>query len=382
MSLKKRILGIFCMLGTASVLFAGLWPFDLSPKNRAYWLTDGEGLYFDGQRDRWKLSVGGIAYTPSPLSSLKPACSEKGLFTIEILVKPALEVNNGVPHILSLTNDSGKDVFYLGQWKQWFIVRWFSYDQRGKRLMREIGVSDALVKGKTTLLTITSNQESTSIYQDGQLAKRFQGTALIGEKESIRGDSIALGNSRNATSSWTGSILALKLYERELSETEIAQGRKVVTPDNAHEGLIASFAFLETRGGSIPDLSGNQNSITVPELITTTNPVLTWPDRNVQNRASLTKDVIVNVLGFVPFGFLLSIWREQTNRSSRWRSCLFTILVGALISLGIEVAQAFIPARDSSMIDLICNTAGAFLGAGFWVLVTGNKYQRLGSEEA
>jgi VanZ family protein len=92
--------------------------------------------------------------------------------------------------------------------------------------------------------------------------------------------------------------------------------------------------------------------------------------------------VIVNVLGFVPFGFLLSIWREQTNRSSRWRSCLSAILVGALISLGIEVAQAFIPARDSSMIDLICNTAGAFLGAGFWVLVTGNKYQRLGSEEA
>jgi len=44
--------------------------------------------------------------------------------------------------------------------------------------------------------------------------------------------------------------------------------------------------------------------------------------------------------------------------------------MGALISLVIEVTQGFIPARDSWMVDLICNTGGTVLGAGFLVLVS------------
>jgi len=361
---KKRILAILCMLVTAGLLVAGLWPFDLSPKNRAYWLPDEEGLHFDGQRDRWKLSVGGIAYTPSPLRSLKPAPLEMGSFTVDIFLKPVQDSRDGVPHILSFIDHSGKEVLYAGQWKQSLIVRWFSFDKGGTQGMREIGVGDALAKGKTKRLTIVSGQESTSIYRDGELAKHFQGTSLISEKESIRGYSVALGNSRNVKSSWTGSILGLRLYDRGLVEDEVAKapaeaGKPLEVRD---EGLIAAFAFDKARGTLIPDLSGNENSLEVPERVTLTNDILAWSDWNVRKRASLTEDMIVNVLGFVPFGFLLSFWREQTNGSSRWRSYVFAILMGALISLGIEVAQAFIPARDSSMVDLLCNTGGTGIG--------------------
>jgi len=74
--------------------------------------------------------------------------------------------------------------------------------------------------------------------------------------------------------------------------------------------------------------------------------------------------MIVNVLGFVPLGFLFAVWLEQTTRWRRWRGYAFAVLMGALISLGIEVTQAFIPARDSSMIDLLCNTGGTTIGAG------------------
>ncbi len=361
---KKRILAILSMLVTAGVLFVGLWPFDLAPKNKAYWLPDQGGLYFDGSRGRLKLSVGGIAYTPSPLISLTPAPSERGAFTAEILLKPARDSTDGVPHILSFVDRSGKDVLYLGQWKQSLIVRWFSHEQNGKRRMREVGVRDALEKGKTQRLTIASNQERTSIYLDGTPAKHFQGTALIDRKESLRGYAVTLGNSRNMKSSWTGNIMALRLYERTLSESEIAQEHETPPGDTPKDGLVAAFALGKPRGRVVPDLSGNGNSVAVPERVSLADNILAWPDWHVQKVHSVADDMIVNVLGFVPLGFLFAFWREQANRSRRRRSCLFALLMGALISLGIEVAQAFIPARDSSMVDLLCNTGGVFLGVG------------------
>jgi hypothetical protein len=362
--LNKRVPGILCLLMTAGLLFAGLWPFDFSPKNRAYWLPGQDGLYFDGHRDRWKLSVGGIAYTPSPLISLKPAPSEKGAFTIEILLRPTIEVNNDVPHIVSLVDNLGREVFYLGQWKQWFIVRWYSNDQSGRIQKQEIGVDHALVKGKTRLLTLVSNQKDTSIYLDGELAKNFPGTALIGEDESIRGCSVLLGNSREASSSWAGSVLALKVYTRTLGEREIAQNARGMTDIGPSDGLIAAYAFDKPGGMDIPDLSGNKNNVAIPDHITVRNEILKWPNWSEEKRVPLIKDVIVNVLGFVPYGFLLALWREQTSQSQHWRTWVVAVLAGTLVSLVIEVTQAFIPARDSSMLDVVCNTAGTAIGAG------------------
>jgi len=65
-------------------------------------------------------------------------------------------------------------------------------------------------------------------------------------------------------------------------------------------------------------------------------------------------------------------------RPRHWRSLSLALLVGAFISLVIEVTQAFIPARDSNMVDLICNTTGTVLGAGFWVL--GSRFWGLGNQ--
>jgi hypothetical protein len=366
---KTRVPGILCLLMTTGLLFVGLWPFDPSPKNRAYWIPNEEGLCFDGHRDRWKLFVGGMAYTPSRLSSLKAAPSKKGSFTIEILLRPAVEVNNDVPRIVAFVDNLRREVFYLGQWKQWFIVRWYGLDQNGKRKRQEIGVDHALVKGKTRLLTVVSNQKSTSIYLDRKLAESFPGTAVMGGTTSIRGCSVVLGNSREGGSSWTGSILVLKIYDCSLSEGEIARDGNGVIEMAPRDGLIAAYAFDKDAGNSVPDLSGNRNNIVIPEHITVNNEILKWPNWSEEKGVSLIKDMIVNVLGFVPFGFLLTYWREQASQSQYWRTWLFAVLVGTLVSLVIEVTQAFIPARDSSMLDVVCNTAGTGIGAGFWALI-------------
>ena len=80
---------------------------------------------------------------------------------------------------------------------------------------------------------------------------------------------------------------------------------------------------------------------------------------------SLTLDTVVNFIGFMPFGAALAIvLRPRAPR----RIILITLFIGFALSLTIELTQAWMPSRDSSLRDLLLNTAGAPLGAWLWIV--------------
>jgi len=72
-------------------------------------------------------------------------------------------------------------------------------------------------------------------------------------------------------------------------------------------------------------------------------------------------DVFLNVLLFIPFGFGLG-----SKIIRRWKSralaLIAAIAAGALFSYGIELAQLYIPARDSGWGDVFTNTTGSAIG--------------------
>lgn len=72
-------------------------------------------------------------------------------------------------------------------------------------------------------------------------------------------------------------------------------------------------------------------------------------------------DLIVNVLAYVPLGFLVAL----SLRPPLWPWCasLLAILFGGALSFGVEVVQAWLPSRVSSNLDLGCNTLGAVVGS-------------------
>jgi glycopeptide antibiotics resistance protein len=74
-------------------------------------------------------------------------------------------------------------------------------------------------------------------------------------------------------------------------------------------------------------------------------------------------DIIVNVLGFVPFGFFFFLHSQRSRPTQAAINILLVLLAGAAISLTIEVVQAWLPNRTSSVMDLLTNTTGALLGA-------------------
>ncbi len=65
----------------------------------------------------------------------------------------------------------------------------------------------------------------------------------------------------------------------------------------------------------------------------------------------------------MPFGFLLAWVLGCDSRSSSGRALLLVIVVSTLLSGAIEVSQAWLPARTSSILDLILNVSGAACGA-------------------
>ena len=69
-----------------------------------------------------------------------------------------------------------------------------------------------------------------------------------------------------------------------------------------------------------------------------------------------TGELIQNVLLFMPFGLGLALL---------WRRRLGLVAVGALLSLAVEIIQQWLPGRDPSVGDILCNTVGTALGAAF-----------------
>ena len=77
-------------------------------------------------------------------------------------------------------------------------------------------------------------------------------------------------------------------------------------------------------------------------------------------------DLATNILAYLPLGFFLTLTLRRLP--GRWTPACAALLIGALLSLGLECTQSWLPSRVASNLDLGCNTAGSALGAllTFW----------------
>jgi VanZ family protein len=112
-------------------------------------------------------------------------------------------------------------------------------------------------------------------------------------------------------------------------------------------------------GPEIPSLAGLSNALLLPPVFKQHKPLLAGPDRSRPGG----RDIVLNLLGFVPYGLALVCWMRHVRRWSCPRAVLAAALAGALVSLVIELIQVHLPTRDSSLDDLLCNAAGTLLGA-------------------
>jgi VanZ family protein len=100
------------------------------------------------------------------------------------------------------------------------------------------------------------------------------------------------------------------------------------------------------------------------------HPFSGWRDRGLPPLGFLTApfprpipvfDVVANVIGYVPLGFLAVL---ATYPALRGRYAFASSLIcSVLLSFTLEFLQLYLPTRTSSNLDLLANTAGGALGA-------------------
>jgi VanZ family protein len=72
-------------------------------------------------------------------------------------------------------------------------------------------------------------------------------------------------------------------------------------------------------------------------------------------------DVLSNVLGYAPLGFVVALALRRSAR--HLPAVILSLLAGSLLALCMETMQLFLPARVPSNVDWELNTLGTFLGA-------------------
>jgi glycopeptide antibiotics resistance protein len=82
----------------------------------------------------------------------------------------------------------------------------------------------------------------------------------------------------------------------------------------------------------------------------------------VSTAIALLAPTLFNILLFMPWGFLMFIALDRTERPTN-QSYLVTVLLGIAFSASVEAWQYFLPTRVTDVNDVMANGMGALVGA-------------------
>ncbi|WP_435347728.1 VanZ family protein [Haloarchaeobius sp. HRN-SO-5] len=77
-------------------------------------------------------------------------------------------------------------------------------------------------------------------------------------------------------------------------------------------------------------------------------------------------DKYAHAFGYAVLGGFVSL----AVRPRSWRGVVLAVALTAGVGAGVEVAQAFVPARSTALADGVANTVGAALGLAVWWVLT------------
>lgn len=344
------VLAIALLTVLAIILLAGLWPFNFFPANNVAWLKSRNGLDF-GRNP--------LVLSRTPLDFADPRWSS---ISLEIWLQPAGSWQANT--FLSIYTPQNPKQFRMMYYYNVFLIRRNRRDTKGQWHDTAIGVDNAVSPNNLLFITITAGPTASSIYFNGKLVQVFPGHVLSGRDLSGQ---LIFGTSPFEKQTWHGEWRGLAIYGAELSPAEVVahyqKWTKGCQTDLAKELVpTALYDFHEGTGETIHDVAGAAPDLFIPKHYSVPHKaILQWPWEEYRPRRSYAADIVVNIAGFVPLGFLFSAFLWSTTRNQR--PALTAILIGALISLTIELLQAYIPQRSSGMTDILTNTLGTAMGA-------------------
>ena len=347
---EKNALASLCLLIFGVMVVAAFWPFSLRPENRVTWLGNEHGLRFAGA---------GIVLSPKKLD-LPDSSTTVGV-SLEIWLEPSQERNSTA--LLSVSSRANPDQFRLRQAGDALLVWEEPFASSRHSALTAFWVSHVFQAHQRSFIVISSGAYGTTVYANGVPTKRSS-TFRVTDKD-LSGQLI-LGSAPDAYDTWRGEFLGMALFGRELTQAEVSEhyqawlrGRPEVLKNDQPAAL---YVFDEGGGNMVHNQMTSGFDLVIPRRFRIPfKPFLQSPWREFYFNRAYLRDVLINVSGFVPFGFFFCMYFSWGQAS---RKTMFaTIVLGAIFSLTIEVLQWYIPMRDSGTTDILTNTLGTALGA-------------------
>lgn len=347
---QKKLLGFLFLLIFVGIAVATLWPFNFFLKNGANWIPDRNGIHFSGP---------GILLSASPLVVPAPVINnsvsiELWLRSDEIWFRRA---------VLAFYNPSSASQLVIRQWNGGLLISRDSIANPGGAAVEKIYVKDLFRRGHPLFLTITSSPAGTVVYVNA-VQKQFFPNFHIHAGD-LSGQLI-VGSAPASFNPWRGDLYSISLYASAFSAQEVRVRYDALSgtsaPSPQTQTLLAQYSFTESSGRITRSSVATAPNLEMPEgFFPPHKPFLQAPLNQYEATWTYYRDLLANILGFVPFGFLLYAYLANT-RFARL-AVLYSFLSGAAFSFLIELLQGYIPQRDSGFNDVITNGFGALLGA-------------------
>ncbi len=343
LSAKLYKLGFWSIL--AGILMACLWPFH-SPANQVAWLAPGNGLRFG----RHGTLVSRGALTPGRGGEQ---------FTLEIWLRP----NHiwATRTILAFYDPRHPAGFSLHLSDGYFLAERKLWNRERIAASRKFYVSRAF--RRLTFLTLTSGAQGTKAYIDGSLVRATRRFRIPSD---VLSDRLVVANSPVLNESWSGELKGLALYSHALTAAEVSRDYKDWTRTGRPEiargnGVVALYVFDEHSGNVVRNQWGPRGDLIIPKrYVELHHTLLRSPWDEYSPDWGYWKDVLINIAGFVPLGFFCYAYLSSISFCRRLM--LVTVIFGGIVSLTVEVLQAYLPTRDSGVTDVITNTLGMGMG--------------------
>lgn len=338
-------------------LFFGLNPKGYDFSNHVNRLPGGPGIHFGKY---------GLAYANLDNDLFSGELGSRKSFSLQLAIMPASPDGDGFNFITAIHNGRDNEQLLVGQWHSSVIVMNgddYAHRQNTKRLTAKI-VHDTL---QPVVITVTSSAHGSSLYINGKAVQSDpEFTLLFPEGNQNK---LTFGNSVYLNATWQGEIHGYALYDFELSPAQIkshfeswSQEKRYTLPNDDHPALL--YQFAKKKGGSAADLATGRYPLIIPQSSHLLQKIffqtsLARPELN----ASLFLDIVINLLGFIPMGFVIATLFVTPAGTLKKSAILWTVALCFSLSMLIEAAQAWLPSRSSQSLDVLLNTAGSLIGA-------------------
>jgi VanZ family protein len=355
--MTRPVLAFICVTVCCIIAALGLWPFH-APDNEVSWLSHRDGLRLG--------AFNTVASSGSFPRATSTGRREAGL---DIWLQPARIWES---HTF-LAFSTSKHPFQFSLRQHQLGLELESESQRGAKEVR-MRIEHVFRQVDPAFVTLMFGQNGVTAYVDGlptltvpQL--RIPTDALAGR--------LVIGDSPGQGDSWAGQVLGLAVYQRELSPPQVLDNyRKWTTTGapstDAQKCALALYLFDEHRDNIVHNkiLSNPNLYLYFPKTYQVMDKLTLQPPwSEFSMTLSYWSAVIKNIVGFIPLGFCLYAYFSTISLK---RALLITVALGSVISLTIEILQAYLPTRDSGMTDVITNTLGTWLGASLYALIRSN----------